>query len=165
MRRFLNLLGFLACVFLLGYAYYLQYVMGLQPCPLCILQRIFIGLLGLVFLLATLHRASRLGSWIYGLLLVVFGFLGAAVSLRQIWLQYFTTRMPTSCAAGLGWMFRHLPPIEALRLTLSGSGNCAQINWTFLGLSMPVWVLACFLFLASLGGWINFRAGGRKPGR
>ncbi len=164
-RRLFNLLGFLACVFLLGYAYYLQYVMGLQPCPLCIFQRIFMGLLGFVFLMATLHRSGRLGSRVYGLLLLICGFFGAAVSMRQIWLQYFTTRTPTSCAAGLGWMFRHLPPIEALRLTLAGSGDCARIDWTFLGLSMPVWVLACFVLLASFGAWINFKAGRRKPVR
>ncbi len=158
LRRFLNLLGFLACVALLGYAYYLQYAQGLMPCPLCILQRIFMALLGLVFLLATIHDVRRWGSRFYGMCMILVGLLGAAVALRQIWLQYFATQPPTSCAAGLGWMFRHLPPVEALRLTLSGSGSCAAIPWTFLGLSMPVWVFVAFVILASFGSWANFKA-------
>lgn len=158
LRRFLNLLGFLACAGLLAYAYYLQYVDGLLPCPLCILQRIFMALLGLVFLLACLHDVGRWGSRLYGFVMIFVGLLGAAVALRQIWLQYFTRVPPTSCAAGLGWMFRHLPPIEALRLTLAGSGSCAAISWTFLGLSLPVWVFVAFVLLASLGSWVNFRA-------
>ncbi len=157
-RRFLNLLGFIACTALLGYAYYLQYAQGLVPCPLCILQRIFMACLGLLFLFATIQDAGRWGNRLYGLLMILVGFLGASVAMRQIWIQYFTSQPPTSCAAGFGWMFRHLPPIEALQLTLAGSGSCAAIPWTFLGLSMPVWVFIAFVLLASIGSWVNFKA-------
>ena len=155
-RRALNLLGAAICAALLGYALYLQHGLGLEPCPLCIFQRIGMLALGLVFLVAGLHGPGRTGARIYGVLAGLSALGGASVSARHLWLQSLPPDQVPSCGPGLGYLFDTFPFGDALKQVFSGSGECAKIDWTFLGQSMPFWVLLCFVGLgvaALVNGW------------
>jgi disulfide bond formation protein DsbB len=142
--------GFLGCVFLLAMGAYFQLVDGLEPCPLCISQRIGILLTGLVFLTAVLHNPAAAGIKIYSLLGAVTALCGGAVSLRHVWLQHLPKDQVPECGPGLEYMWANFPLSATLKLMLSGTGDCAEVNWTFLGFSMPAWTLLAFLLLASL---------------
>jgi disulfide bond formation protein DsbB len=126
------LAGFVACAGLLAYALYAQFSMLLMPCPLCILQRIAFAALGLVFLIGGLH-APR-------------GRLGRAVD-----------EVPLCTSMGLDYMIEAMGMFEALANVLRGSGECARVDWTFLGLSMPAWTLAWYVGLGLFALWAGFR--------
>jgi disulfide bond formation protein DsbB len=161
MRRTANLLGFVAVVAIFAFVLYAQYVEHYQPCPLCLLQRAFLLLLGLAFLAAVVFPGGRWAARFWALVLFVFAILGATVALRQVWLQYFAPPQVASCGANLDWMLRHLPFTETLELVFRGTGDCAVINWTLWGLSMPVWSFLCFVFLGAWGVWANLRGARR----
>lgn len=144
------LLGFLACISLLAMGVYFQLVEGLEPCPLCISQRLAILLTGLVFLTAGLHNPGHVGVTRYAVLGTVTALLGASISSRHIWLQHLPPEKVPECGPELAYMFQYFPLFDTLKLMLSGTGDCAKIDWTLLGLSMPVWTLFAFLSLATL---------------
>lgn len=144
------LLGFLGCVFLLSMGAYFQFVDELEPCPLCISQRIGIALTGLVFLIAGLHNPAAMGRKIYAILGAVVALCGGAVSIRHIWIQHLPPDEVPECGPGLEYMFENFPLAEIVKQMLSGTGDCAKVDWTFLGFSMPAWTLAAFLMLATL---------------
>jgi disulfide bond formation protein DsbB len=150
-RRLTNFLGFSACVLMLSFGYYLQYVEQLEPCPLCILQRLAIFVTGCVFLVAAIHNPQPRGGRLYGLLLALTIGTGAAISARHIWLQYFVDADKLSCGMGLDYMLEAFSPFETLTLILRGTGDCTRIDWSFLGLSIPGWTLVCFLCLGLVG--------------
>jgi disulfide bond formation protein DsbB len=151
-RRLTNFLGFTACALMLGFGYFLQYVMALAPCPMCILQRIAIVAVGCVFLAAALHNPRVWGAKIYGILLGLTTVTGAALSMRHIWLQYFLPEgQEPACGMALDYMIEELPPWEVLTNILAGTGDCTEVVWTFLGLSIPTWTLVCFVILGILG--------------
>jgi disulfide bond formation protein DsbB len=152
-----NLAGFAVCAALLGYAYYSQRVLGLEPCPLCILQRIAVLATGLAFLGAALHRPARTGAVAWAALIALTAAIGAAIAARHVWI---TTQPPGSvaeCGASLDYMLEVLPLREVLAKVLTGSGECGKIDWRFLGLSMPVWVLGWLLALGAWGIVVNLR--------
>lgn len=144
------LLGFLACVSLLGMGAYFQFVDGLEPCPLCISQRIGILMTGLCFLAATLHNPGRLGVKVYAIMGAVFAICGGAVSVRHVWLQHLPPDEVPECGPGLEYVLQNFPLSATIKLMLNGTGDCAEVNWQFLGLSMPAWTLVAFVLLASL---------------
>lgn len=144
------LLGFLFCAGLLLTAIYFQFVNGLEPCPLCISQRIMVLATGLVLLIATLHNPDRLGVRVYAVLGALVALGGASISARHVWIQNLPAEEVPACGPGLEYMFHNFPLGETLKLMLTGTGDCAQVDWTLLGLSMPAWVLFCFLALAAL---------------
>lgn len=144
------LLGFFGCVFLLSMGAYFQFVDGLEPCPLCISQRIAILLTGLVFLLAGLHNPGVVGVKIYALLGALIALGGGAISMRHVWLQHLPPEEVPECGPGLDYIFNNFPLTETLKLMLNGTGDCAKVDWTFLSLSMPAWTLIAFLLLAAL---------------
>ncbi len=151
-RRLINLLGFIACVSLLGFGYYLQFVRQLEPCPLCILQRVAIFATGIVFLLVALHNPRDWGARVYALLLALTIGIGVALASRHVWLQYFLPAdAKLDCGMALNYMLEVLSPWETLRLVLKGSGDCTRIDWSFLYLSIPAWALVCFILLGSVG--------------
>jgi len=143
-------LGFIGCVFLLAMGAYFQFVDGLEPCPLCISQRIAILLTGVVFLLAAVHNPGQSGGRIYAILGGVTSLLGGAVSTRHVWLQHLPKDQVPECGPGLEYMFQNFPLSATLKLMLSGTGDCAEVTWSFLSLSMPAWTLVAFLMLATL---------------
>ncbi len=146
-RRLVNGLLALVCAALMGFALYAQYILELEPCPLCILQRVAMISAGLIFLLAFLHGPGKVGARVYGVLAGVAAAIGAAIAGRHQWLQGLPPGEVPACGPGLEYMLDVFPLTEALRRTFTGSGECAEVVWRFLGLSMPGWVLVWFVFL------------------
>jgi disulfide bond formation protein DsbB len=155
--RICFLLGFLFCAILLATALYFQFTGGLEPCPLCISQRIMVLAVALVFLAAALHHPGAAGIRAYAVLGALAALGGALVSARHVWLLHLPLEEIPECGPGLSYMFRNFPLGDTLKAMLSGTGDCAKVDWTFLGLSMPAWVLICFLGLGafSLLQWWN----------
>lgn len=156
-RRLVNGFGALACGGLLGYALYAQHGLGLEPCPLCVFQRVAVLALGFVFLAAYAHNPRRSIARIYGGLAVVAAGTGIAFAWRQLWLQSLPADQVPECGPGLEFIMDVFPLWEALTMVFKGSGDCAKIDWTFLGLSMAGWVLISLASLAALALWNNFR--------
>ena len=152
------LLGFVACASLLAYAFYAQLQEGLEPCPLCIFQRVAFAALGLVFLIGGLHAPNgQRGRRVYGVLAMLAAGVGIAVAGRHVWLQNLPPDQVPTCGPGLDYMLDALPITGVIRKVLTGSGECANVDWTFLGLSMPAWTLACFVVLAGWAVFVAFR--------
>ncbi|MBU3068771.1 disulfide bond formation protein B [Aestuariicella sp. G3-2] len=153
------LLIFFGCTGLNLTALYFQYGMDMHPCPLCITQRIFVFAVSLCALLAAIHNPAQLGRRIYSSLAIIAAGFGLSVSLRHVWLQSLPEDQVPACGPGLSYMFENFPLGDAVNLLLQGDGNCADISWTFLGLSMPAWVAVCFVGLIALNLWQMFRKG------
>ena len=151
-------LGFLACLGLLAFALYLQYVEQQEPCPLCILQRVaFIAMMA-VFLIAALHGPRRRGSIVYSSLLFLAAGFGAAIAARQVWLQHLPASQVPACGPGLQYMLEQFPLTQALQKILAGSGECAEAGWRFLGLTIAGWSLAWFVVLGLYALFIAMQA-------
>ena len=155
--RLANLLGFFACVGLLGYAYFSQYVLHLEPCPVCIFQRVGIFTIGVLFMLAAIQGPKTVGRRIYAVLLVLAALATVGVAIRHLYIQSLPPGTISACGASLDIMLKFLPLQEVVTKVLSGSGECAQINWRFLGLAMPAWVLIAAVGLGAFGVWANTR--------
>lgn len=138
--------AFVACAALLGYAFYVQFVERIQPCPFCIFQRLTFMAAGAVFLLGGLHAPRAPGGCkAYGLLAFVASAIGAGIAGRHVWVQLFPPEVP-SCGPGLNYMLETQTWLGAARKVLTASGDCSMVDWSFLGLSMPAW--ACLWFVA-----------------
>jgi disulfide bond formation protein DsbB len=140
----------LACAGLLGYAYWLQFREFLDPCPLCIFQRLAFAALGAVALVGALHNPRGFGRKAYALLGALVALTGAAIAARHVWIQSLPPDRVPECGPGLDFMLANLPFIEALQKALTGSGECAAVAWSFMGLSMPWWTLLWYLALGAL---------------
>ena len=158
-RRLLNLAGFLACVAMMGFALFSQHVLLLDPCPLCIFQRVAVILLGLVLLLAALHNPGQRSARVYAVLVAIVAAGGAAVAGWHVRLQNLPSDEVPSCGPGLAYLVDNFPLSEAISLIFKGSGECAEVAWRFLGLSMPMWVVISLLGLGIAGVWNNLRGG------
>lgn len=157
-RRLLNGAGFAACVALLAYALYAQLHLGLEPCPLCIFQRIGLAALGLVFLLAALHGPrGRTGAAVYACLIAVAALATLGVAARHLYVQSLPPGALPSCGAPLSALIKWMPLWQLVRKVLTGSGECGVVNWRFLGLAMPAWVLVCAAALGTYGVVVNLR--------
>jgi disulfide bond formation protein DsbB len=152
-----NLLGFAACAGLLAYAYYAQLVLHLEPCPLCIFQRVGIFALGLVFLIAAAHDPVGWGRRIYALLAGLAALATIGVAARQLYVQSMPEGSIPACGASLDFMLKIFSLGEVLVKVLTGSGECAKVTWTFLGLAMPGWVLIAAFVLGVYALWNNLR--------
>jgi disulfide bond formation protein DsbB len=142
--------GFISCVLMLATAAFFQIIMDLQPCPLCISQRIAIFILGLVFLIATLHNPLGIGRKIYAILGSFTALIGASISARHVWIQNLPEDDIPECGPGLAYIFENFPLIDTIKLMLNGTGECAEVLWTFLGLSIPAWTFVALIVLAIL---------------
>lgn len=152
------MLGFLACVGLMAYALYSQYVLGYEPCPLCTFQRVAMIALGLVFLAGALHGpASTRGRGAYGVAALVAALAGAGFAGRHVWMQNLPPEAVPACGPPLEFLRETLPLLDVIKKVLTGSGQCATIDWTLLGLSMPAWVLIAFVTLALWAAFASFR--------
>lgn len=157
-RRTANLVGAAVCAAMMGFALYAQHGLGLEPCPLCVLQRIATISLGLVFLLAAAIDPGRVGARVMGIVLLLVAGLGATVSARQVWLQNLPADQVPACGPGFDYIMDVFPLGEALAMVFEGSGECAEVVWRFLGLTMPGWVLVCLAVLGLGGLILNWRA-------
>ncbi|MFI3217933.1 MAG: disulfide bond formation protein B, partial [Methylococcales bacterium] len=140
-------LGFLGCVTLLSMGAYFQLVQGLNPCPLCISQRLAILATGIVFLIAAIHNPQQTGTTRYAIAGAITALMGASISTRHVWLQHLPPDEVPECGPGLDYMLQNFPLFDTLKLMLSGTGDCAKVDWTLLGFSMPAWTLVAFLML------------------
>jgi len=157
--RILFLVGFVLCAGLVAVAMYFQYVAGLAPCPLCILQRVaFIGV-GAVALVAALHNPRGWGRRVYAGVAGVVALIGAGVAARHVWLQNLPAGQTPECGPGLAFMLDAFPLTEALALILRGSGECAEVQWSLLGLTMPGWSLLWLTVLLAGALFVMLRRG------
>ena len=163
-RRVVNALGVLACAGMMAFALYAQHILLLDPCPLCVLQRLAVISLGIVFLAAALHDPAGWGSKVYAGLVAIPALAGIGIAGWHVRLQNLPPDQVPSCGPGLDYMLETLPLTEVLGKVFQGSGECAEIVWQFLGLSIPGWVLVCLLGLGSVGVWNNLRRDGRPAG-
>jgi protein dithiol:quinone oxidoreductase len=143
----------LALIAMLFAYYYLQQHLGLAPCPLCMTQRAAIVLGGGIALLAALHNPAGWGRRAYAALCTLALGLGAAVAGRHVWLQHLPEDQVPACGPSLEYMLETLPFGETFKLVMMGDGNCAETQWTFLGLSIPEQTLLLFLVLLALALW------------
>ena len=157
-RRSLNLAGLLCCVALLGYAWYVQGVLRIDPCPLCIFQRVGVAATGALFLMAWLHSPNGWGARAYGVLIALAALLTMAIAARHVWIQHLPEGAVPVCGATLNYMLDVFPLSDVIRKVLTGSGECHAVSWSFLGLAMPTWVLIAAAGLGSLGLYANFSA-------
>ncbi|MWV10570.1 disulfide bond formation protein B [Pseudomonas sp. R-28-1W-6] len=149
--RNLFLLAFLGCLGLMGGALYLEHVVGLEPCPMCIVQRVCVILFALVCLVAAIHGPARLGQRLYAGLALLFALVGAATAGRQIWLQSVPPDQLEACLPSLEFMLDALPLQEIVRLVFHGTADCAEVTWTLFGLSVPEWSLLAFIGMILFG--------------
>lgn len=154
-----NLLGFLACAGMMGYALYAQHGLGLEPCPLCVFQRVGVIGAGLIFLVAALHGPRAVGRRVYAVLVLLAAAGGVGVAARHVWLQNLPADQVPACGPGLDFMLDTFAIGEVIKMVLSGSGECANVDWSMLGLSMPAWVLIGCAGLGLFGLWNNLRRG------
>ena len=155
--RWIFAVVFLVCAGLLGVAFYMEHVMGLEPCPLCWLQRFgFMGA-GLVSLLAFLHGPAGWGARVYGFLLALTAGTGLGIAGRQLWLQSLPADQVPACGPSVDYMLEVLPWMEVLTTALRGTGDCAEVVWRFLGLSIPGWTAVFFSLLVLVGLFFLFR--------
>jgi protein dithiol:quinone oxidoreductase len=146
--RSVGILVFLFCAGLLGFAYYLQFAKDIEPCPLCIFQRGFFLLVGIISLIAAIHNPGKIGRWIYAILCDLSALGGLVVAGRQVWLQHLPADKVPECGPGLDYMLDAFPLAEILKKVLQGSGECAEAGWRFLSLSIAEWSLLCFIGLS-----------------
>jgi protein dithiol:quinone oxidoreductase len=148
-RPFYLLLA-LGCASLLGYGYYLQFVDGIEPCPLCILQRIAYIAVVIIALIGLVHAPEKIGIRVYSGLIAVASLIGAGIAARQVWLQHLPADKLPECGPGLDYLLQVFSFAETLQKVFTGSGECAEVNWTFLGFSIAEWSLLCFICLTCL---------------
>jgi len=143
---------FAICIGLLIFGLYLEHVQGLEACPLCIFQRIAYTAIIFIALIGAIHNPKNLLQNIYKLLIVISAITGAAIAGRQIWLQHLPPELVPECGPGLDYMFNVFPFGEALKMIFTGSGECAEVKWRFIGLSIAEWSLIMFIgiFIATI---------------
>lgn len=143
---------FTICIGLLIFGLYLEHIQGLEACPLCIFQRIVYTIIIFITLIGAIHNPRNLLQNIYKLLMVISSITGAAIAGRQIWLQHLPPELVPECGPGLDYMFNVFPFGEALKMIFTGSGECAEVKWRFIGLSIAEWSLIMFIgiFIATI---------------
>lgn len=141
-------LGFAVCMVAMGFALFLQYARGLDPCPLCIFQRVAMMAAAAVFLMAALHAPRAAGRWVYALLGAAAAGAGVFIAGRHVWLQSLPPDQVPACGPTLDYLLDMLPLREVISLVLYGDGNCARIDAALFGISLPGWTLITFIGLA-----------------
>lgn len=159
-RRVLFLV-FFACLALLGFGLYLQHLVGLEPCPMCIVQRYALVLVALSALAGACSR-PRTGQGVALVLVLLFSSGGAFVAARQSWLQWYPPEVQ-SCGRDFYGMIETFPLQRAIPMIFKGSGDCTKVDWTFLDGSIANWSFVCFATLLLLSLWTLWRL--RRPAR
>lgn len=146
-----------ACAALMLIALYMEHGLGLEPCPLCMMQRLAIMAVGALALLAGLHAPRQGGLRVYGGLLVLAAASGAGLAVRQVWLQSLPPDRVPACGPGLEYMLDVFPLLDVLAYAVQGTGDCAKVDWTFLGLSIAGWNVPIFIGMSLLGLFLVWR--------
>lgn len=150
-------LALLAVIAMLFARLYLEEVLNLAACPLCMSQRVFVVLWGVFALVAALHNPGGAGRRVYGALCALAAITGGAIAARHVWLQHLPADQVPACGPSLEYMLETLPFNETLSLVLMGDGNCAETMWTFMGFSIPEQTLALFAVTTAICLWQVFR--------
>ncbi|MGI9335588.1 MAG: disulfide bond formation protein B [Gammaproteobacteria bacterium] len=148
-QRALFIYGLVLCVALMATALYFQYVMELEPCPLCAIQRLLVIAVGVVMLVGAVHDPAGFGRKVYGVLTLIPAVLGVVVAGRHVWLQNLPPDEVPACGPGLNYLMDTLPFNEMLEEVFRGSGECAEVQWQFLGLTIPGWTLVIFIAMVA----------------
>ena len=150
--RLFYLAVFFACLSLLGFGLYLEHAQGIEPCPLCAFQRMCYIAITIITLVAAIHNADSWMRYIYSGLTLIASLIGVGIAGRQVWLQHLPADQVPACGPGLEYMMEVFPFMEAMQMIISGSGECAEVHWTFLSLSIAEWSLICFslIFIATI---------------
>lgn len=155
---------FLACAALIGFGLVLQHVKGLEPCPMCILQRYAFVMVGLVALVAAVHGPVHVGVRVYSALIAIFSVAGGSVAVRQSFLQRFPSPEPANCmASDLDFLLENFPLAQALPKIFAGTGDCAKVQWSLLGLSIAEWALLWFVAFTAVAAWLAFFRSRKVP--
>lgn len=154
------LTGFLGCAALLGYAYYEQFHLGIEPCPLCIFQRIAFIVMGLIFLVGAIHGPGPRGRRVYASLVLLGAAAGVGIAAYHLWVQHLPPDPMAGCTPGWAYMVDNFPISKTLKMAFAGHADCADVNWTFLGLAMPFWTLVCYVLIGAGAIWAGFRRRG-----
>lgn len=146
MLKFRNifLTGFIFCFSVLLAAYYIEYQLLIEPCPLCLLQRIVFALIGLVFFIGYLANPVNIGRYLSSAMISLFAMMGIALAARQIWLQHLPPDQVPSCSAGVERLLELYPILDVLSLILKGTAECAEIDFEILTLPLSNWSLLGF---------------------
>lgn len=155
--RLVFLAVFLGCAGLIVFGLWLQHARNLEPCPMCIVQRYAFIAAGVIALVGAVHGPKGWGSRVYGFLMAAAAVGGGSVAARQSWLQHNPPPATISCGPDLEFMLDSFPLTQALPMIFKGTGDCAKVQWTFAGLSIPEWALVCFVLIALSGLWATFR--------
>jgi len=148
--RIINGSAFLISVFSMAFALYLEHYQNLAPCPLCVFQRVFVILAGIFFLIAFIHNPKSFFSYIYAFLALLASIGGIIVAGRHVWLQNLPPSEVPSCGPGLDYLLDAFPMNEVLQTVFTGSGECANISWSLMYLTLPEWVLILFTGLCAM---------------
>ncbi len=148
-NRAVNGLIALAVAGLIGFALWQQHVIGIDPCPLCVFQRLAFVAAGLIALAAAVHGPRRTGRYVYAAGVLLATLAGAVVAVRHLWLQSLPADQVPACGPGIEYLLDQFPLAEALKIVFAGSGECATVDWQFLGLSMPGWTLIWYVLLGA----------------
>jgi len=155
--RLLFLLIFLGCAALLSTAIFIAPFKDMNPCPMCMMQRVVFGVLGALAITAALHNPAYLGQKIYSAFLALISIGGASIAIRQLWLQSLPEDQVPACGPGIDYMIDVFPLLEVIEMSLRGTGDCAKVQWTLLNLSIPAWSLIAFIGITVLTAFILFR--------
>jgi disulfide bond formation protein DsbB len=150
-RRLINFSGAAACLGMFAFALYTQYFENLEPCPLCIFQRITVVALGIAFLAAAIHNPRSRGGWVYAALIGVAALVTIGVSGRHVYIQSQPPGSIPACGAPLNVLMQMFHTWQVVVKVLHAGGECAVVNWTLWGVSMPGWVLFCAAILGGAG--------------
>ncbi len=142
---------------LVAFGLYIQLKHTLEPCPLCISQRIAFMALGLIFFIAVIHNPVGLWRKVHAALQFIAAAAGAGIALRHIWIQSHADEVMAECGAGFDYIFERFPFRKAVELVFKGTGECSAIDWTMLGLTIPQWSLIAFTGLGLYAVFLAFR--------
>ena len=150
--RIINLVQALGSIALITIAVaYFETSLKLEPCYLCMIQRGIIIVIGMICVLAAMHNPKQFGQRVYASLSIAMVITGIYFSGKQIWLQSLPDSQVPSCGFPVRHLFDNFSIIEAITMLLQGDGSCADVRWQLMGLSMPGWVMVCFVGFGTIG--------------
>jgi protein dithiol:quinone oxidoreductase len=150
-------IGLIAITMVLGFTAFLETYKGLIPCPLCILQRVSLMTLGVLFFLGAILRVKNPLQYVVSVLSLIVAGCGWTLAARQVWLQYSPTAVAGDCSVGLNYMIQTFPFTEVLKKVFQSNVDCAKVDWDLLGLSLACWSLIFFSILVLMTLWECYR--------
>ncbi len=151
--RLMNFYAFLCVIVMFGVAFYLQFWKGIAPCPLCVLQRVTMALIGIVLLVGSVFALKKCGRYFLNAILLLLSSGGIFLAGRQVWLQHLPPDKSADCGVSLQYMWNVLPLDQVLMKILQGTAECSLVDWSFLGLSLAEWSLFWFIVFAVFSLW------------